>query len=211
MNNSASTGLISLFLISIIFLATAAISNEIIFDTNDETLYNIDEYEELLDDTIKEISTYFNIKQVLGKYYNYENTLVVKKIVILIKLYFDINFDLSDLNILISNGEKSLILQYNNEIANVESYDVFEHPNWNKIINGYYSILIISDKDNSILDYNNINDNTDMIYITIIFPDYFNFEKGDTIEVSFLPNSGIVQNLKLKAPLPINKIVNLYS
>lgn len=210
MNNSGSSGILSLFLISILLLGTATISNELILKENDEKMYSFDNCEEILNDTIEEISTYFNIKQIIGKYYNNENMLNIEKIIILLKPYFDINFDISDLHILLSNGEKTIILQFNDNIEFVGQYDVFEHQNWNYISYGFYSLLVISDKDNSIKEFNIINENTDMIYITLILSDYFDFVKGDNIKISLIPSIGTLQTFTLKAPLPTSKIVNLY-
>ena len=49
-----------------------------------------------------------------------------------------------------------------------------------------------------------------MIYITLLISDYFDFQKGDTIKLSLIPSKGTLQTFNLKAPLPTNKIVNLY-
>lgn len=210
MNNYASSGILSVFLIPILLIGTAAVSNEILSENDTNEIYNINNYDELINDTLNEISTYFNIKHILGKYYNNENIYYIGKIVILLKPYFDINFDLSNLNILLSNEEKVVILQNNDKTEFTGSYDVFEHPNWDRLSYGFYGILVVSDQDNSIEEFNIINDNTDLIYITLNISDYFNFEKGDNIKISLIPSSGNSQTFLLKAPLPTNKIVNLY-
>lgn len=210
MNNSASSGIISLFLSSIMIIGTIAVSNETILKNDDKINYNIDNYEEIINDTLDEISTNFNIKHILGKYYNNEKIYYIGKTIILLKPYFDINFDLSNLHILLTNEEKTILLQNNDKTEFVGSYDVFEHPNWNNISYGFYSLLIVSDQDNSIKELNIINENTDMIYITLNISDYFDFEKGDKIKISLIPSNGNSQIFILKAPLPISKIVDLY-
>jgi archaellin len=210
MNDFGSSGILSLFFISIILLGTATISNELILKENDENIYNPEHFEEMLNDTLEEISTYFNIKQIYGKYYNHNNIYNIEKIIILLKPYFDINFDITDLNILLSNGEKTIVLKFNDEVGNVDQNDIFEHENWKSIYHGSYSILVISDKDDSIKEFNIINENTDMIFITLLISDYFGFEKGDTIKISIIPSIGNSQTFSLKAPLPTSKIVNLY-
>ena len=143
MNNSAFTGIQSLFLSSLIIIGTVAVSNETILKDDTQINDNIDNFNELINDTLDEISTCFNIKLLLGKYYNNENTYYIGKIVILLKLYFGVIFDISNLHILLSNYEKTVILQKNDKTEFVDSYDIFEHPNWNDITYGFYSVLIV--------------------------------------------------------------------
>jgi archaellin len=210
MNGSASTGVLSLLLLSIMLMGTAAVSNELFLGNDGEKIYDIDNYEEIINDSLDEVSTYFNIKHILGKYNNDENKHHIGKAVILLKPYFDINFDMSGLHILLSNGEKTLMLQKNDKTELVGSYDVFEHPSWDYISYGFYSVLVVSDQDNSIKEFNVVNENTDMVYVTLTFSDYFNVEKGDEIKVSLIPSCGNSQTFMLKAPLPTSTIVDLY-
>ena len=184
MNNCASSGIICIFLIPIMLIGTAAVSNEMLSENNTNEIININNYEELINDTLNEVSTYFNFKHILGKYYNNENMYYIGKIIILLKPYFDINLDLSNLHILLSNEEKAVILQNNDKTEFIGSYDVFEHPNWDRVSYGFYGVLIVSDQDNSITKFNIINENTDLVYITLNISNYFNFEKGNKIKIS---------------------------
>ena len=60
MNNYASSGILSIFVISIMLIGTAAVSNEILSENDTNEIYNVNNYEELINDTLNEVSTYFN-------------------------------------------------------------------------------------------------------------------------------------------------------
>lgn len=72
-----------------------------------------------------------------------------------------------------------------------------------------FGFIVILDKDQSIIDYGTINDNTDMTYIIIKLPNDFTMKKGDTLELTLSPSTGVTKTINLKAPLPIKQIVAL--
>ena len=55
MNNYASSGILSVFLIPILLIGTAAVSNEILSENGTNEIYNINNYDELINDTLNEI------------------------------------------------------------------------------------------------------------------------------------------------------------
>ncbi len=59
------------------------------------------------------------------------------------------------------------------------------------------------------MDYDAINDNTDMAYIIINLSEEFSMAKGETMDVTLLPSAGIKKTITLDAPLPMKQLVNL--
>ncbi len=69
-------------------------------------------------------------------------------------------------------------------------------------------LMMANHKDNSLVDYNIINKNTDMAYIVIKLSEDFSLKKGDSLVVALFPESGIQRTIKLEAPLPMKSIVS---
>ena len=108
----------------------------------------------------------------------------------------------------LNNGQQVKMLYYNRQAEFIESHSLFEHPIWNNMTDTNFSFIVILDKDRS-LDYDTINDNTDMAYIVIKLSEDFTMKKGDSLQVTLFPSTGIKKTIHLKAPLPIKPIVSL--
>jgi len=102
------------------------------------------------------------------------------------------------------------MLDYCGNAVFIDSNSLFEHPIWNNISYSNFGFIVIHDKDRSLVDYNAINDNTDMAYIIINFSEEFSMTKGETMDVTLFPSSGIKRTITLDAPLPMKQLVNLY-
>ena len=68
--------------------------------------------------------------------------------------------------------------------------------------------LVTHDKDNSIVDHDVINKNTDMTFIVILLSPDFYMKKGENLIVQLFLSSGIIKTTSLEASLPIRSIVN---
>jgi archaellin len=209
MDAIASSAISSIIILTMSILLGATISNEILQGTDTDIETDLDEIQDMVNDTVQEISTYFNIKQIFGKYYYAAESYKIQKIVILLKPFFDIEIDLSELKIILLNEQSSKILKYNLISTDVDIYDVFEHPHWQTLQDSYFTALTMLDKDGSIEKYNIINSNSDMIYIAIRLPSSHYISKGERIKIMLLPSSGVIQTLAIEGPLPIDKIVKL--
>lgn len=206
MNNQGATGIATAILLISFILIGATAASVIMGDSGNNPEEN---YEEILEEALDEISTYIQIKDALGKYNSTTEEQHIQKIAILIKPLFSIDIDASKLVIKLNNGKQIKMLYYNRQAEFISSNSLFEHPIWTTMTDTDFGFIIILDKDQSIIDYGTINDNTDMTYIIIKLPNDFTMKKGDTLELTLFPSTGITKTINLKAPLPIKQIVAL--
>lgn len=206
MDTQGATGIATAILL-ISFVLIGATAASVIMGDNGE--YSEENYEEMLEEALDEISTYIQIKDVLGKYYYTPEESHIQRIAILIKPLFSTEIDTSELMIKLNNGQQVKILYYNNHADFISSNSLFEHPIWDNMTDTNFSFIAILDKDRSIIDYDTINDNTDMTYIILKLPPDFTMKKGDSLEITLFPSTGITKTIYLKAPLPIKQIVSL--
>ena len=206
MNNQGATGIATAILLISFILIGATAASVIMGDSGNNPEEN---YEEILEEALDEISTYIQIKDALGKYNSTTEEQHIQKIAILIKPLFSIDIDASKLMIKLNNGKQIKMLYYNKQAEFISSNSLFEHPIWTTMTDTDFGFIVILDKDQSIIDYGTINDNTDMTYIIIKLPNDFTMKKGDTLELTLFPSTGITKTINLKAPLPIKQIVAL--
>ncbi len=206
MNNQGATGIATAILLISFILIGATAASVIMGDSGNNPEEN---YEEILEEALDEISTYIQIKDALGKYNSTTEEQHIQKIAILIKPLFSIDIDASKLVIKLNNGKQIKMLYYNRQAEFISSNSLFEHPIWTTMTDTDFGFIVILDKDQSIIDYGTINDNTDMTYIIIKLPNDFTMKKGDTLELTLFPSTGITKTINLKAPLPIKQIVAL--
>jgi len=206
MNNQGATGIATAILLISFILIGATAASVIMGDSGNNPEEN---YEEILEEALDEISTYIQIKDALGKYNSTTEEQHIQKIAILIKPLFSIDIDASKLVIKLNNGKQIKMLYYNRQAEFISSNSLFEHPIWTTMTDTDFGFIVILDKDQSIIDYGTINDNTDMTYIIIKLSNDFTMKKGDTLELTLFPSTGVTKTINLKAPLPIKQIVAL--
>ena len=207
MDTQGATGIATAILLLSFILIGATAASVIMGDNGKNN--SEENYEKIINEAIDEISTYIQIKDVLGKYYSIEEDQRIQKIAILIKPLFSTDIDASTLMIKLNNGKQIKMLYYNRQAEFIESHSLFEHPIWNNMTDTNFSFIAILDKDRSIIDYDTINDNTDMTYVILKLPPDFSMKKGDSLEITLFPSTGITKTIQLKAPLPIKQIVSL--
>jgi len=174
-------------------LIGASASTIMIEDTDSIAL----DAKQTLNDTINEITTYLKIEDVIGKYYVTNGVRSVEKIVIYIKQFFRNTINMSEVTIKISNNNDVILLDYSGHAVESNSKAVFEHQVW-ETTNNAFSLIVIFDKDRSLLDYNIMNEDT--AFIAIKLPDQFVMEKDDTITISIIPAKGIIRSIVLETP-----------
>lgn len=167
---------------------------------------NIDE---ILDETLDEITTYIQIKDKIGKYYGTPHNYKIKKIAILISPLISQNINMSEMTVKISNNENVKIINFIGISDKIGSNNLFDHPIWDQINENYFGIITTHDKDNSIINYNTINSNTDMLYLIIKLNGSFSMSNGDINIITLFPSTGIQKTIIIEAPLPMRKIVSL--
>ena len=205
MNDIGATGVVAAIILGSIILTGGVVASVMMGTTNE----GLEEYEQILNEAIDEISNYINIKDIVGKYYTIDGEKRIQKIAILVKPLFSIDVDTSELIIKLNNGDQIKMLYNNGQTKNIHSNSLFEHSLWNNIRGNEFSFIAILDKDDSLVDYNIINDNTDMAYIIIKLPEEFTLKKGDTMTITLIPATGVTRTTTIKAPLPMQSIVSL--
>jgi archaellin len=200
-----TTGLTSSILIISLFLIGITLADVI----SSETTGNISEQqlEQMTEETIEELSSYLLIKDQIGKFKEINGEQRIEKIALWITPLVTQTIDVSTLSIKINNGERVLFLKYNNNSANLEQYSLFENVIWNNLNGTNFGFISIIDMDDSLVNYNTLNDCSDNAYIVFSLPESISFKKHDKIVVTLFPSTGITRTIELKAPLPIKSVV----
>jgi len=192
MNNWGSTGIVAIPILTSFILIGAASS--VMFEGQDDMS---EDANQIVNDVIDEITTYLKIDDVIGKYYNTNGTRRVEKIVILVKQFIQNAVNISEVTIKICNSNDAILLSYSGYAVESNSAPLFEHKVWEKT-NDAFSLVVILDKDRSLLDYNIMNG--DIAFIAIRLPDQLAMKNKESITVSIIPAKGIISNAVLETP-----------
>ena len=206
MNNLGGIGISAAILLISFVLMSVTIASIITDGTAGTSEENM---EEILNDVLDEISTYLQIKDVMGKYYSNAGEQRIEKVAILIKPLISQSISVSELTIKLCGENIVKMLGYSGNAEFIGSNSLFEHPVWENISDSSFGFIVIHDKDGSLVDFDAITDNTDMAYIIINLSEEFSMAKGETMDVTLFPSSGIKRTITLDAPLPIKQLVNL--
>ncbi|UCH72104.1 MAG: hypothetical protein JSW62_00720 [Thermoplasmatales archaeon] len=192
MNNWGSTGIAAMPIL-ISFLLIGGASSLVVFEGSDEMSEDADR---IINDVIDEITTYLKIDDIVGKYYNTHGIRRVEKIVILVKQFIQNTINISELTIKICNNNDVILLNYSGHAVESTS-SLFEHKVWEKT-NDAFSLIVVLDRDRSLLDYNIMNEDT--VFIAINLPDQFTMKDRDSITISIIPAKGIISTAVLETP-----------
>lgn len=205
MNNWGSNGITSMIILIAIMLVAVTAAGVMTASTT-ETGVDTQDIDQLTQEVIDEISTYLQIKDQKGKFYQIEGEYKIKKIAILISPLVSQEIDVTQLTLQLDNGENVRILSYVNS-AKIGNSNLFDHSLWNNINGTNFGLISIIDQDSSISDYNVINENTDNCYIVFELPSSMTMHKYQEMTVKLFPSSGITKTLNLKAPMPMKSII----
>jgi archaellin len=201
MNNLGSTGIMAITLLSGI-LTTGAVSS-IMMQNTDTLSSNI---LHMVNDVADDVTTYLKIGDTIGKYDTYNGTRKVDRIVIDIKQYIENTINLSEVTIQLCNQDDVVLLSYSGHAEPCDSKGIFDNPAWETTDNAF-SVIVISDKDQSILNYNTMNDDT--VFLAIKLPNQFAMGNDDTLTISILPNKGMTSSVVLETPsFHLSNIIN---
>jgi len=207
MNDQAKLGIFAGILL-IGFILIGAVSASVIMTSSK----NISEKDlnKITNEVVDEICSYLQIKHIVGKYQTIQGEEKIQKIAILIKPLVSQDLDISRMTIELSNGEQLQMLFYNGCAESMNSHSLFEHPLWDSVTPGTFSLLTTIDEDNSIIISHVINKNTDMTFILLKFPDDIAMKYGDELRVTILPSPGMGRTVTLESPLTTKHVVTLY-
>lgn len=183
-------GTLALALIGSIFLMGTASS--IIIDEEDDYAQQA---EDILDETLNQITTYLKIDDAIGKYNNERK---VEQIIILVKQFITSNINLKNVKIQLKNKDDITILNYNQQPEQNQDGPIFSHSIWSKTGPYNFSILALIDNDQSITQYNIMNKDT--AFILIKLPTNFIMKKNTQLTISIIHNNGITSSITLNTP-----------
>jgi len=164
---------------------------------------------EMIEGLYTDITTYTSIDSILGYYQQSQEQRSIQQIAIQFHPKFSTAFQLSETFIEISDGIENRILYFNKDVEELTPYDLFHHPLWNTIKNESYGILTILDNDLSMIEYNILNENTDRAYLIFNIPQSMILEKGDVIDISLYPSTGMKKTLEITITFSIQPLVKL--
>jgi len=172
--------------------------------TGTTTEYDVDQ---MTDEIINEITSYMQIKDQKGKFTEINGEQRIEKIAFLISPLLSQDIDLSQLTIQLDNGDVVRMLNYDGNADNLNSQSIFEHDIWNSINGDNFGFITICDLDESIVDFDLINENSDNAYLVLKLPSDMTMKKYDKILVTMFPSTGIITSIFLKAPMPMSSVI----
>lgn len=205
MGNLGITGITIIIILLSLMLIGATVASVITDETSGNTME--EDLSQMTSEVIDEISTYLQIKDQKGKYYTINGEKRIQKIGILISPLVSQEINVSQLTIQLCNEETVRILNYEGFSETIGLNCLFEHPIWGNITNYSFGFISIHDKDRSLVDFDIINENSDMAFVIIRLSDGMTMEKGDKLTLTLFPSSGITRTTILEAPLPMRSIV----
>lgn len=205
MNNWGSQG-ITAMIVLIAFMLIGVTAASVLTEDSTSTITEED-VNQLMDEIVDELCSYLQIRDQKGKYYKIDGQLEIQKIALLISPLVSQNIDLSQLTVQIDNGEMVKILTNSDICSKLESNTLFDHSIWDNLDGENFGFISIIDLDNSIKDFNVINENSDNAYIVFKLPSDFTMQKRDKIIVKLFPSEGVVKTIILEAPLPMTLVV----
>lgn len=205
MGKSIITGITALILLISIMLIGITVASVI---TGENTGVTTEEnYDQMTDEVIDEISTYIQIKDQKGKYCEISGEQRIDKIALWISSLVTQEIDVSQLTIQLDNGETVMLLTYEGHAEYFESSSLFSHPIWSNMNGSNFGFISIVDLDGSLVDYDTLNDCSDNAYVVFRLPNDMTLAKNDKLIVTLFPSTGITRTTELKAPLPIKPVV----
>ena len=200
MNRWGSTGVTALALLASLLIIGAGTSS--VFLDESEGLSN--EVQNTVNNVLQEITTYIDVKNIIGYFNNIDKDAQLKKLIILVKPLIETTINLSQLNIQISNGASIRVFSYNGT-AEKTSEDLFNNRVWNKISENEFGVIILTDEDNSIKNWQMIN--KDLVYLTLPIPSDLTIKPDSNIKISIIPNNGCIKTLEVEIPFLLSSNV----
>lgn len=207
MNTHGNLGVTTGILLIIMILIGAVAGSVIIDETQNVSAPDLNQ---LTNEALDEITTYLQIKTIVGKYETVQGKQAIQKIAILIKPLVSGTIDITKVTILISHGDDLRILFFNGQVAPVRSHSVFNHPQWDTLNDSSFSLLSTIDDDSSMTQYHVMNKNTDMAFIMVNLPITAPLYYGDSLQLTLTPSPGTERTVTLEPPMPTTQIVSLY-
>ena len=100
-----------------------------------------------------------------------------------------------------------MFLIYDGNAENMLSNSLFNHPIWNDMNGSDFGFISVVDLDESLVDFNVINDYSDNAYVVFRLPNDMALLKYEKITVTLFPSTRITRTIELKAPMPMSSVI----
>jgi archaellin len=200
----ASTALpLVLILIAFLFIGLTASSM-----INTDTTATQEDLQQYVDDAVNEITSYLKVQQVYGLY-SQKPPYHLTRIVIQVTPLFHQEIDISTWIVQMKTNKNLIPYTYDNIVSSLNSSGVFSHLQWNNLSFNKFGIIVVQDKDNSLLDFHSFSEPNDLAFLTLKVEDLL-IEKGDYVTILLLPGTGIEKTISFNAPIPTTQVVTLW-
>jgi len=200
-----ATGLVAMILlisILLIGITTATILSDSNSGFTEEANLN-----QITNEVVDEISTYIQIRDQKGKYYDIDGVKKIQKIAILISPLVTQDISVSKLTIQLDNGDSVHMLTYSSYSQSLDQNSIFEHKIWDSLTGKNFGLISLHDADNSLVNFDVINDYSDNAYLVFRLHLDMMLAKHDKITVTLFPSTGLKKVIELEAPLPIKSVI----
>lgn len=200
----ASTALpLVLLLLALLFIALTATSM-----ITTETSTTQEDLQQYVDDAVNELTSYLKVQQVYGLY-SQQAPYHLTKIVIQVTPLFHQEIDISTWIVQMKTDANLLPYTFDNTVSSLNSTGVFSHIQWNNLSLNKFGVLVVQDKDHSLLEYHSFSEPNDLAFLTLNIEN-LSISKGDYVTISLSPGTGIVKTISFNAPLPTQQVVTLW-
>ncbi len=176
----------------IIAILVASGASTIYMDSSEDFDQDV---EKIVNDAVKDITTYVEILDVIGRYMGMGEKRELDRILILAKLPFDGSINASDLRICVDDGKRLIILGYSGFATFQKSDSLFDNAVWSE----GFSLIVILDRDSSICEWGVIN-HGDIFFIAVELPSSFHIRAGDNLVIYIVVPSGVTKTLDIYVP-----------
>jgi len=190
----------------LVFFISAIVASVLI--TSESTSVTEEEMQQLVDDTLKDLTSYMTISEVVGRFDGSSDP-GINKIAFLLKPMFTQPIDVDSMTLKMNVEDDMLLYQFDGSVDSLGPSGLFSHDIWNNLSEGSFGIITVYDKDSSVTSYQVFNDRSDMAYLIISLSDSHRLKSQEEIEVRFLHTSGLHKSLNLHVPLPMKQVVTL--
>jgi len=205
MGKSIMTGVTIVILMISLMLIGVTVASVLTGQTTGTTTEQ--DYEQILNEAVDEISTYITIKDQKGQFNLINGEQRIDKIALWISPLVSQEIDVSQLTIQLDNGKDVMFLTYIGNAEDMLTNSLFNHPIWNNMNGSNFGFISVVDLDESLVDFNLINDYSDNAYVVFQLPNDMALLKYEKITVTLFPSTGITRTIILKAPMPMSSVI----
>jgi len=204
MNNWGSSAIYAIMILFSLIIA-GVVAADIIDGTSGPSVDQ--DLAQMTAETIDKYSTYIDVDFKVGKFYEIDGSQRIKRIAIQITPLFSTDIDLNQMTMQLLSRDNLQILNYTGIVKKYSSGSLFDDSIWDNITESNFGFLVINDIDDSMIDFDLINENSDRSYLIFKLSDGMALEKYDSLYVSILPGNGLTRSINLKAPMPIKPLI----